>query len=263
MPTSSLIVLRGDQNARSDTEYEYAELAGVKFIELRHRRRSGPTTYHARGFQGVTVSVRQDRDGGRRFDAEYDINEDGKPKRALRPLIFEPVGRAQLLTAMLPDTDFNRNKLALRYIDGGFWSIQDPEVLADVKARAKVIEENLPKGPTKEEIIRRQAEENERLREQLALTRRQAKEARETAVAVVEARRAIKELPVELKDSIQEIVHEENASVIEKLKEQSPNGWMRTKKYKELVQPAIDERERQELEKLNADYSGAGIGNQA
>ncbi len=259
MAKSSLVVIDGDPLADATTAYEYAELAEVKFIKLRHKAGAARASHSARGFQGVVVKVRDTREGGRSFSTLWS-ERDGKSCRAHRPLVFEPEGRTRILTAYLPDSPFNRDKLAGWYFDGAcFWTIIEPAILAEVKKAAEAKRDSAPKGPTKDQVIATQADENKVLREKLRLEERLRKEAQEKAEVVTNAQRAIKELPVDRIEAIVEIVHNDNKAVIAKLMEESPKGWTKLKKYRELIQPQIDAMKESELEKMNADHAGVGV----
>lgn len=259
MPRSSLIVVDGDQTADDAAAYEYAELAGVTFIQLRHKAGAARTTWSARGFQGLTVRVSENREGGRSFKANW-TQRNGEDCRAHRPLVFEPEGRTRILTAYLPDSPFNRDKLAGFYYEQAcFWVITDPAILAEVKKAADEKKANAPKGPSQAEVIDAQADEIAVLRKRLEEETKRADSAEEKAEVVSKARRVVKELPSERLGAIEEIVHEQNADVISALQTQSPKGWRKLKRYQELIQPQIDEMVETELEKMNADHAGVGV----
>lgn len=259
MPQSSLVIIDGDQMADGPTGYEYAELAGIKFIELRHKAGAARASQSARGFQGVTIRVRENREGGRTFRAEWS-ERNGAASRAHRPLVFDAVGRTRILTGYLPDSPFNRDKLAgFYYEQSAFWAITNPAILAEVKKAADVKKANEPKGPTKDQVIGTQSDEIRVLKEKLVLEKRSRMAAEEQAKVVQEAARTVKELPKERLEAVREIVHEKCAAIIATLKEQSPNGWANTKKYKELIQPQIDEMVNSELEKMNAEHAGVSV----
>lgn len=257
MSKCSLIVVRGDATADEETCFEYAQLSDLKFIELRHKKGSGLNEWSVRGFQGVTVAVRRNRDNVMTFTHELTKDREGHDCRALRPLVFYPVGRAKVLTSFIPDTPFNREKMSQMYYHGATWTVMDPPTHAEIRERAEVIEAEKPKGPTKDQVITSQAEEMQGLRDKLVMAEKERDEAKEQAKVVRTASRSITELTQEQRDSIREIVHTENAEVIAKLKEQSPEGWREGKKYRDLIEPLVEKRERETLEQLNADDTGA------
>lgn len=255
---SSLVVAVGNAKINEEDAFEFAEAAGVKFIKLRHEKGAGGSKQTIRGFQGVNVKVSESREGGRKFNAEPTKNSQGEDGRAFRPLQFIPEGRTKMLTAYLPDTPYNREKLARNFFGRSMCTVVDPETHSEIKKRAEEIAANLPKGPTKEEVISAQANENAMLRKALEENEAKVKELQQQNEVIKEARATIKELEPEVKDSIREIVHEENKTFIENLKKQAPQKWETTKKYKDMILPIIAEREKQELERLNANNSGVG-----
>lgn len=253
---SSLVIVQGNSKVNDEDAFEFAELAGVKFIKLRHEKGAAPSKQSIRGFQGVYVRVIETREGGRKYLSEPTRSSDGNDIRALRPMIFNPEGRTQLLTAYLPDLPYNREKLAKNYFGRSMCLIVDPQIHAEVKERAQKIVESKPKGPSKDEVINTQADENALLRKALDDQKKENEDLKKINDVIKESKKIVKELPENVRASIREIVHTENETFINKLKEQSPNRWESTKKYKDTVLPIILERENTELERINANNSG-------
>ena len=257
---SSLVILVGNSKADDYDAYEFAELADVKFIQLRHKRGVANGFHAIRGFQGVKVIISESREGGVQYRAEFSRSTDGRDIRALRPLVFEPEGRTKLLTAYVPDSPFNREKLAKDFYHGLQCNITDAQILAEVRARADEIEAGKPVEPSREEVIASQDDEIKILREQLKAKEQENEELKERNEVIQTAKRVVKELPEDIRQAVTDIVHQENEGVVSKLKEQSPNGWQKTKKYKTLILPIIEKREKEELERMNnAEHSGTRI----
>lgn len=260
MPQCSLLVLRGDDRAKAPQQFEFAKLAGVKFIELRHRRITGNGPASAsRGFQGVEVFVSESGSGERKFRAQYS-QRDGQPCRSLRPLVFEPEGPGMVLTAWLPDTEYNRHKLALQYFDAeNQWVIQDPSTLASIKQEATRIRDSKPQEPTEREVMLAQSKEIGALRDKLLMQERELEEAKKQAAVIQKARRKITELSSAHEDGIREILYNEEAEVVEKLKEKHGEKWEESDDFRRILQPKIEKRVQEELERMNA-TADAGVG---
>ena len=161
--TCSLLKCSGDPNAKDDAIFEFAVVAGAPFIKLGHRKGG---YQQIRGFQGFNINVVIARDNTRKYEYSTTKNVEGDEDAAHRPLIFAVSGQSRVLSAFLPDTDFNREKLAkgYYYLDV---TIMDPDVDKKIKKRADAIVDATPTGPTEAEIIVDQQKQIKELGEHL------------------------------------------------------------------------------------------------
>jgi hypothetical protein len=176
-----------------DYEYqEVAESAGVSFIKVRHVKGFGITTASQRGFQGVRVVALPGRLGVGRYKVEYSKNHLGKDVSAMLPLDFVSDRKTMELSAIIPDTEFNRRKLAACYYHVPFCAIVDKEIEKDVQERANELEKILPKQKPVEEVVVEYATENERLKTELAKEKALRASSEQNAEVVAVARDRIK-----------------------------------------------------------------------
>lgn len=255
MPQSSLIRITGIVPRNSEEEFDYAIEAGAKFIKLKHNPRSPHAVEAARGFQGVNVHVTEGTMGERRFDMSYTERE-GKPDRAMRPLVFHPEGRTRTMLAWLPDTPFNREKLARQecgvsttesgFVPTSFWFIEDPEVDAWVKERTEELRASAVLAPTHQEIIADLSDELKQKNDELAQLKAKldAAERRRQATADIVMRQQERDagLSVEELQSIYDEVYEQNKGVVERLKQKHGDKWESSKDYERVLKPKLEER---------------------
>jgi hypothetical protein len=174
---SSMVVVRGNPGKKV-LEHKYSdvgELAGMKFIRLRHIRgfgMPGSDGDGVHGFQAAQVFIRTD--GNRvTYDWKPDQDEEAKPIVGRRQLVFRADAETGEFFAMLPDTAENRRILACCYNNNAQWTICDKGIDAEIKVKAEEEDAKIPRGRTKDEIIRDQAELLQRFQQKEELERRE------------------------------------------------------------------------------------------
>lgn len=131
---SSLVYIAnsGKKSIPADKRRDLARMAGVNFIKLVHKERCN-TSRGVFGFQAVTIRT-FDRAGGRQIVAEWSktVDDHGNTVDCSRgELLFYPNEFEQGL-AFLPDSPFNRRKLAAAF-ENGLWTIADDRVVLEMR----------------------------------------------------------------------------------------------------------------------------------
>jgi hypothetical protein len=167
----------------ADAKRELAERHGARFIKLRfvdeHGNSFGDTQRSIIGFQGLSVSQTKQGNGRIVVSLTYSKNAFGAdtPEGAL---IFSPDAMQELI-AYLPDTEFNRNKIARAMYAGNLmYEVVDESVRKSLLDRVNSIKGD---PATKKEEERVAAERN-------AEIERQEMEARKTEPASLKRQRA-------------------------------------------------------------------------
>ncbi len=269
---SSLLIIRG-KNVPDEDYAEYGRLAGLKFIRLKHKKGFSTVKQKVRGFQGAEVIIT----GGERgapINYTYKLSKDsvsGKDAPCMRPLIFTPDRKTNLLTADCIDTPFNRKKLACQSLNNPFCEVQDVDLSAQIGVLANEIKAVLAKEerdrPSKDAIIAKQHDDLEDLRRELAKAKNELSEKKKIQEVVDESLRVNKkekqkgtektsdDIPVKtqkkLKKEAKEEIYAENPEAMEEIKKLS--SWQFSSRYKREILPLIDKRYQ---EKLHADNSG-------
>lgn len=190
----SLVIINGEtpKKLKAEDYSDVAELAGLKFIKTQHVKRFGNTTYSIRGFQGAAIKVdRNNMEQGYRLQLSTDRNSNATT--CLRPLEYNPDPISGALLGLIPDTEYNRHKLAAAYNYNPFCIILDKDIDKEISAWADEIEKTLPKGKTVEEVAIEAVEENEKLKAQLKRERSLREAAEEGNLVVENARKRIDE----------------------------------------------------------------------
>ncbi len=174
------------------TEYqEVAENAGVKFIHVRHVKEFGITCASPRGFQGVVVQALPGQLGVGRYKVMYTKDHLGNDVGAMFPLDFVSNRKTQELTALIPDTEYNRRKLAACYYHFPFCTIIDQVIRAEIVKIADEIEKILPKEKPVEQVVVEYADKVDELQKELAIERKLREEAERSADIISVARAKI------------------------------------------------------------------------
>lgn len=168
----SLLSIKGalPNKLLSDDYTIYGEQAKLKFIKLKHKKGFAMNQCASvRGYQGADIVVSQTRDHQILYEVALTTdNKTGEACSAQRPLIFEPEKRTNLLTAVVPDTPFNRKKLACVYYHNPFAEIIDEAIDKEIDQMAREIELILPQEKTKDDTIQEQDDEISILRRKLS-----------------------------------------------------------------------------------------------
>lgn len=162
-----MVRVTGNTKLSSVEKRELAESYGVKFIKLKHIDGFGNTDKAAIGFQNVTIVVRETGNGRRFVDTVYSKNRLGNDCSS-GSLRFVPDKMGELI-AYLPDTSFNRNKLASAlYAGNSPYRIVDPEIDAEIDKLANKMK--------RDPVVQKREKEIQEARE--AEARRHEEEAR-------------------------------------------------------------------------------------
>lgn len=244
----SLLTIVPSRKVSSEKLMEFARVAGLGFIRLRHIRRIADFPFSVRSFQSAKIIMTKANNGGLSYDYKLSKDENGADCSGLMPLVFEPDPTTNILYADLIDTPFNRKKLVVNYYNNAQWEIVDPKVEEEIKNLADEHEKTLDQKPTKDEEI-------DRLRKQIEeLT---SKNTKKEEAPVSEELKVEKDSTVQIdvkkvKEEVKKEIYEEKADLINSLKEKKKQGWAFTSEYKNEILPLIDERVKQRLEEVNA-----------
>lgn len=276
----ALIVINGQgmpKRVQTSDGPKLATAAGVKLIMVTYIDPLEPNPPSIRGFQGVRVS-RYEVNGRVQLNAELSKNErTGEACSALRSLDFIPHEITGLMEAHIPDTDFNRKKLAAAYYHHPFCKINDEAVDAEVREIADEIEKTLVVVPSDKEKLTAVEAENKRLKELYADSekKRQAllldndpvitpistditdnnsnvvdTTTEKTPQKVVKKRSA--------RDRAKDQVYLDNGKIVNKLKKVHGDNWVKSQGYRKDLLPLINKLEK---EYKDADNAGDGITN--
>lgn len=263
---SSMVVIEGAKRVTNTTVNQFSEAAGIKFIKLNHLNGFGGSSITVNGFQHVSIKVGEVQ-GRKTFVARWSKDEDHKDCNGNRSLSFDPDPITQQLIALLPDSEFNRVKLARCYYHGAEWTIMDKDVDADIKARADEYEKTLTKPVSKDEIISSLAEENEskeqeneRLKREIALLKANTVQAVPIGNKEWDDYGLTKTKYLEIKEAARAEIFEENKNLIAGIKEAYPKGWYGCDDYRNKISPLIKQRLKEKLDALNIANSNTAKG---
>jgi hypothetical protein len=282
MSYESLVVVRGItlEKRRDFNEQikEIADIADLKFINLQYTQpKFSKQSRSVKGFQSVEI-IASGTDADRAYRLEPSKDKDSQDCEGRRNLWFEPKHPTNILEAKLPDTLFNRRRLASCYYHGAQWKVLDTNIEADVKRIAdemeKQLEEERRKQPTDKEIIlslddRLKKAEEENIR--LGLELKKKKEVDSVVDGIKNAPKHEEKKPEEpktgigtnrekeLENQVKAEVFKEYDVLITELKERSDKWWM-TKEYKQKIHPEIQRRLAERLKNANVN-AGAGVDN--
>jgi len=165
----SMIIVDGKIKVNDEMKKQYADACKINLIKLVHSSGFGQDggDISISGFQHVNIKTGE-ANGKKTFVARWAKDQEGNATCVGRALVFEPDRVTGQMLAYLPDSEFNRNKLARCYYHGADWTIAEPGIEAEIKKMADEFEITLPVPISKEEIITDQATEIEELRAKLA-----------------------------------------------------------------------------------------------
>ena len=237
------------ENFSEDNFSSLAELAGVKLIYLQHGRGFGKRYERFRGFQGVNVVVTE---SGGSYSYRYQYTKSrGKDSWTTTPLIFYPQEGTNELVAPVPDTEYNREKLAKIYAKKkpGV-KIKDNKIARDIEERAKSYKKVEKVKKDKDGVLagmQRQNTELEKENERLRLELENKKKASAVVgdALIQEKRNRRRSIREEKKKEF----YENNKELIEKIKAEEGENWFRSKEYKSKVQTPIDKMVDEQLSK--------------
>ena len=269
----SLIVVKGVRKCDDSQAMEFARIAGLQFIRLQHIKGAGIGEHGCRGFQSVEVGIETDRDGGKSY--KYTLSTDrftGKACMGQRQLLFTPEKHTGMLTADLPDTEYNRSKLVKCYFNYAQWRIVDPILDAEIRRIAEEFQKSLPNKPSKETVIKSQQDEiaelraqNEAYREKLKINAAADEAIQESlepsdddTVGVLSLDKAKEK---KLRETAKKEVYAEKADEIAALQDSKGKAWAATKEYRETIAPLIEVRYQKKLEELYAEHAGVAGNN--
>jgi hypothetical protein len=260
---------------------EIADIAGLKFIDLQYTQPKFSKQNRAvKGFQSVEIIV-SGTDADKAYRLELSKDKHSQDCEGRRNLWFEPKHPTNILEAKLPDTLFNRKRLASTFYHGAQWKILDPNIEADVKKLADEMEIQLEelsrKQPTDKEIIlnlddRLKKAEEENLRLQLELKNKKQADAvvdniKKTPKPEAPKPEENKADPAgrekEIENEVKAEVFKEYDVLINELKLRSDKWWM-LKEYKQKIHPEIQRRlaARLKAEAKNVNVNtGVGVDN--
>lgn len=268
----SLLVVRGIRKCNDIESMEFARIAGMTFIRLQHIKGAGVQEYGVRGFQSAEISIGTDRDGGKHY--KYTLTKDhftGEDCMGQRQLIFTPEKHTGMLTADIPDTPYNRRKLVVCYFNNAQWRIVDPILDAEIRRAAEEFQKSIPEGPSKEKVIKTQADEIAELREQKRALEEKLQIHNATEEAIREAStpseddklgslKLTKADEKKLRDAAKKEIYAEHKGAIEGLQKSKGKAWFASKEYRETIAPLVEVRYQQKLEGMYAEHSGV-VGN--
>lgn len=239
---ASLVKLpKTDKKTSADQATEFGELAGYKFIKLRHYVGIAKHSRKCTGPQGLDIKVTGTGSARRYVGFPSKHPRTGVDCRS-GELVFYPEPLTGILYGQLPDTEFNRNWLATTVKDEWPCSIVDPDVHKEIKqlAKEKGYLDRKSKAVTNAEVVQEQNKEIEELKAQLAKAEKEKKMAEAKAdIVTLDAKKQREELREDIKRKV-ELEYKEIIDDIKKI----PNlkAVENSKKYKEVVVPEINKR---------------------
>jgi hypothetical protein len=262
-----MVILPGKKRVNDETIRQHADACGIKFIELQHENGFGGGPIPVNGFQHIEISVTENK-GRKTFQQRPSKDLDNNDCNGNRSLVFEPDGVTGELLAWLPDTPFNRKKLAHCYHHGAQWTIKDVKIDADIRAMADEIEKTLaPKVSDEDVIVDMAGQLNDRDEEIAALKAQLALKTKADAVVTEKTEKDDREewkkygitqsKYANIKALARQEVYKENEEIMARLKKDSPKGWFGSSEYSEKVLPLVKQRLKDKLDALNVTGSNA------
>lgn len=260
---SSLVYIKGNRKANTDEQKrELAGIAGVKFVKLRALQRVfGNSGFGIQGFQNVTINSGEE--GGRvRVRAIYSkrYNRNGEHVDCSRGKLRFVGDTFNVGYAYVPDTPYNRRKLASCYYDAPY-EIADEKVNTEVELVAKELFAEAQQKQEQEEVERDyraeledKQSEVEKLREELERAKKREKYKPDPVTSNIkesdrestpEQQEEDRKIYGRTKQKAKYSVYNENKNLVEEMKkEQMKNngttrGWTMTKSYKKNIEPKV------------------------
>ena len=274
MSAESLVIVRGAKFERTrDFNEQVREIAiesGIRFIKLHYTNpKYAPHPRPVKGWQAIEIILKRGGDGQKTYDVVPTKDSQGKDTESTRNLSFEPKKPTDRLEAELPDTPYNRRKLAICYYYGAQWQIVDPAIDAEIKAMADVLEaeyeEKRKKGPTKDDVIVTLDAEKKKLEEEVAALRDELNEKKKRDTVVKTAKKkagrpsGATSKSDELENEIKQQVWAEKKDLIGEIQKKHKQWWLSIE-YRQQVYPEIQRRLAERLKNVN-NNAGAGVDN--
>jgi len=257
----TMVILTGKKRVTDETIKQHADACGIKFIILQHENGFGGGQIPVNGFQHFEIIVTENR-GKKIFKKIPSKDPEGNDCNGNRSLVFDPDPVTGELLAYLPDTEFNRKKLAHCYYHGAQWTIKDLKIDEDIRKMADEIEKTLAPTVTEKDVIVDLASQNEEKDKRIAeLEAKLAlKEKAETVVAEKVETDDRKEWEkygitqskyLTIKSESRQEVYKEKSEIVDRLKKDNPKGWFSSNEYSEKVLPSVKQRLKEKLDALN------------
>jgi len=262
---ASLVVIRSSVEKIWAEEYtDVAEACGVEFIRLEFDRSgvNGKGPFACRGFQGVEVSLAEDRSGVPIRTHEFTKDRAGNDCKAQRQLEFHRQKLSGKFIGVLPDTPYNRNRLAGGYKHPRPWKIVDPAVDAEIAAHAEAYVSKAGPTPTIDDentILRKQVAEQAQA---LRIKDREILNERKRTTEILEAQIETGPTPStvvepedveapyvpptkteeEIRDDMIEVVCSENSEWVVATRRKMKGGFTRSNAYREKIMAEVNKR---------------------
>lgn len=246
---TSIVRLRG-VDSKADFE-SIAELAGVGVIKLRHHKAFDNIPVSMRGFQGGTIEVITRRSGSG-YTWSPKRTTDNEDTFTARTLFFEKDKKTGENIAVIPDTPYNRSKLAKGFYTPTAPKIKDSAIEKEVKEMADRIHKERSVSKTKEDIIKETLSEKEILEKKLKekeseikkLTDRKAILSQDPHASLVDYLR---------KEYIKE-VETEQADFLGDIKKEYKEDYPTSEVYQTVILLEVEKRLKSKLKKEGISY---------
>lgn len=250
MPHCNIVQIpAANRKRRVDKTIEFASIAGVKFIELHHRRGVGDQPIGVRGFQGGKVTFSGNKGGRNTYQFITDKEIDGREVAHGNALIFKPEELTNQLKAWIPDTPYNRNFMAISAFTPEkhkLYYIADPKIEKEVEELAVEKGYNKVKVDKTSQVIKAQSEKISEMEKELEELRKQKALKEETKEALDQTL----EKEVDIEEACRKEVHSEeeewiNVEINKYLnsgRNRKEEGFYQSKKYKEYIIPKIESK---------------------
>jgi hypothetical protein len=269
----SLIVVEGVRKYTDQEALEFARIAGLNFIKLKHIH-SGSGERGQRGFQSVVIRIVTDRDGGKKYTWEGSFDRiDKTPCMGQRQLTFHSEKHTGFLVADLPDTPYNRNVLVTCYLNNAQWKIIDPVLDAEIREKAEELQKSIPNKPSAEQVVVGLEEKNRgledevrRLKQQLDFNNATQEIIKEATTPSTEDSTGVLGLSVagekKLREEAKKEVYEEMSVRLKEIQDSKGRAWTSSKEYREEIIPVVEARFQKKLEEKYANNNvGTGSDN--
>lgn len=234
---------------REESYSSVAELAGAKLIYLQHKRGFGKRYETYRGFQGLGVLITE---SGGQYSYKYEYTKsNGEDSWTTTPVIFYPQEGTNELLAPIPDTEYNRDKLAkIMANKTPAVKVKDNKISRDIEERSKEYKRVEKVRKDKNGVLagmqREKTElekENEKLKRELENKKKASNIVGDALIQEKRSRRRT------VRDEKKKEFYDGNKELIDKIKASEGDNWFRSKEYKSKVQTPIDKMVNEQLSK--------------
>ena len=239
-------VVKTSESIKKMDHEKLGELCGLNFIKVRHKNEFAAFSYSMRGFQGAEIFF---SNVGNKKSYTYQLTKNLRQEDCALPksVVFEPEEETNELLAIIPDTDFNRQRLAMLVHTDLEPKVLDAAIAKDVMERSKVYRREVEKTLSKDEVITNQNDELLRLKEENERLKRDAAEKEKSDNVVLQAAREqgqknVEEYKKRVRAEVKELVYEEMADVITDLKERLGPDWAKGAEYKNSILKEVEMR---------------------